>query len=416
MNYILQKASFKEPEFAFDVATGDYVPLFMLNKGIVYIDNKICEFGWFSTNPECKLVYNDNLCPVYKKSCIKASVIYSTINNYYILNDNLSIDDLKLLFEYKDHYYPYLLDRDYQERFAEEYVSFCVKHTVNTKKYDLSKYMKYTFGIEFETSLGAIPEKECFEAGLVPLKDGSITGNEYATVVLDKNDFDLVQRQMELLKKFTKKNRSCALHIHFGGYPLEVDKVFNLYKTLYFTQDELLTLLPRYAFNTEKYKDNRKSYCGKLPLFTSFEDFYNYFSCGRTFESFYNPHHNDPDHHSKWNIPTRYHNWNFINLLFYDNPKTLEARFLRPTYRFEKIYVWLAIINALMELSESKTVLDTKDYNIRNIIRNVYPEDFAAKIILGYNLLKIESLNQQKNGDFSGDDLSFEDIWDNFKI
>ena len=34
-------------------------------------------------------------------------------------------------------------------------------------------------------SKGYVPENKCFENGLIPLRDGSITGLEYSTVVLE---------------------------------------------------------------------------------------------------------------------------------------------------------------------------------------------------------------------------------------
>ena len=47
--------------------------------------------------------------------------------------------------------------------------------------------LPYTFGIEFETAGGFLPQHRLYELGLIPLRDGSITGIEFATVVLKGN-------------------------------------------------------------------------------------------------------------------------------------------------------------------------------------------------------------------------------------
>ena len=93
-------------------------------------------------------------------------------------------------------------------------------------KHPLAKQMKYTFGLEFETSKGYIPEDICFRDGLIPLRDGSISGLEYSTLVLQGNSgLSMLKQQIDTLQEYTRFDKDCSLHIHFGGYPLKADKL-----------------------------------------------------------------------------------------------------------------------------------------------------------------------------------------------
>ena len=134
------------------------------------------------------------------------------------------------------------------------------------------------------------------------------------------------------------------------------------------------------------------------------------------------PHPNDIDRLHKWNINTRYHNFNLINLLFYNTCKTLEIRFVRPTFNFDKIMLWLAVFNAVLIYAEdmsniSKSISNIEDvYNVVNtlpcletIIRGVYPSDFSDKIIDGLNLFELVIENQSCNGDYIGRDITIEE-------
>ena len=64
----------------------------------------------------------------------------------------------------------------------------------------------------------------------------------------------------------------------------------------------------------------------------------------------------------KWNINIRYYWVNFINILFYNKAKTVEFRFLRPTYNFNKIVGWMYIFNAILIYAEQKYASLEKDY------------------------------------------------------
>ena len=128
--------------------------------------------------------------------------------------------------------------------------------------------MNYSFGLEFETSRGYIPEDKCFKNGLIPLRDGSISGLEYSTVVLEgKQGINTLKRAVKDLNNYTLYDENCSLHMHLGGFPLDEKKIWSLYKYIYKFQFFIQPYISEYAFETHYFKHNHKDYCKKLPLF-----------------------------------------------------------------------------------------------------------------------------------------------------
>ena len=139
--------------------------------------------------------------------------------------------------------FPYTFERRYE---AMDSFNLFNGHEVIEKdiEFELAKFMPYTFGIEYETSMGYIPQDVCFRNGLIPLRDGSISGLEYSTTVMQGNDgLNLVYQQLEALRKFTYFNKECSLHVHMGGYPIDPMAIYALYRVCYFLQEEMAEFL-----------------------------------------------------------------------------------------------------------------------------------------------------------------------------
>lgn len=308
--------------------------------------------------------------------------------------------------------FPYpLIERKYEA--IESF--FLFKNTqklLNPKEYLLSDFFPYTFGLEFETSQGYIPEDICFRDGLIPLRDGSISGIEYSTVVLNGNEgLGLLEQQLETLKKYTFFNKECSLHIHIGGFPLNPKAIYILYNICKYMEEQLSFLLPRYTFETYQYKDNGKDYCKRLPVFRNFNQMYEYLVGRRFYGDFTQGHPNDIERKAKWRIGTRYYSVNFINLLCYNVNKTVEFRFLRPSYNFEKIILWLYIFNAIMRYAE-KCALDGK-YKViplNAMLSAIYPPEIVERLKVAINGLSVIKSNQENNNDYIGRDTALEDM------
>ena len=246
----------------------------------------------------------------------------------------------------------------------------------------------YSFGIEFETSKGIIPEYECFKLGLIPLRDGSIGGYEYATIPMTVANLDLLKLQLQSLKQYTTFDSNCSMHIHFGNYPQDAKYLYILYRVFYSIQSQIESVMPKYTFHTELYKTNFKSYCRPLDYFSNFRSWCEYLHCEPiTKEECFDltkPHPYDTSSTSKWRIPTRYEALNFINALYFDNAKTVEFRFLKPSYNFNYIVNWICLFTFILQYAEKKynlykdaadpTAMDSISCAIEDVfVNNEYP-------------------------------------------
>ena len=313
--------------------------------------------------------------------------------------------------------FPYVIEKHYEA--VENFSIFKNKQSIKDNKthYLLSDYLKYTFGIEFETSQGYIPENLCFRDGLIPLRDGSINAPEYSTIILNGNKgISLLHQQIETLKEYTNFNKDCSLHMHFGNYPINPNALFNLYLVCKNLQDELESILPRLTFYSNEYKDNGKNYCKKLQTYDSFEMMYEKLVGRNFFGDLYQAHPNDIEHKRKWNVQTRYFWCNFINAICYNVNKTIEFRFLRPTYNFKKIILWLYIFNAILEYSE-KYFSKKEEITLHNILCKCYPKKLRDELLIGIERIKYVSINQHHNGDYIGAEVWIEDgMFDDLNI
>ena len=134
------------------------------------------------------------------------------------------------------------------------------------------------------------------------------------------------------------------------------------------------------------------------------------------FGSFTQAHPEDKERKRKWNVTTRYYFVNFINALCYKVNKTIEFRFLRPTYNFKKILLWLYIFNGILKYSE-------KYYNpdcyitLKIIMDKCYPEKLANELCKGLQRLRVLTINQTNNGDHIGAEVWMEDeLFNDLKI
>jgi hypothetical protein len=398
--------------YVFDEVTQRWVDYDWCRRVVINFDGEFITFG-YSSNYEAitkiiLYVYGEYKTYYTDVNIYKGTLLFSKRQGVYFSPINCSMHYIESeQYMYGSGGYPYDIDR-YYEAINNLHV-FTGKQTIlNTHtQYKLSKYLDFTFGVEFETSGGYVPEDLCYRDGLIPLKDGSISAVEYATIILKGNDgIALLKQQLETIRKYTLFDKECALHIHFGNYPLNSDAIFNLYKVCRGLQDELKELLPELTFQTKKYKKTKKDYCKLLPDFKSFDHMYKRL-VGRKFKgNLTDPHPKDEYRNQKWNITTRYYFVNFINLLCYDVNKTVEFRFLRPTYNFNKLILWLYIFNAILKYSINYSNPD--NVCISEILAYVYPPNLVLELNKELEHLKILTKIQFFCDDIIGTNIDFE--------
>lgn len=386
---------------------------------IVAVHNDLIELGYINKN-------------VYKDLFMLDRTVYS--GNYEQLKQHFAFDERIGYYvpiqEIKPESstpgnggFPYSFTRNY-----EAIHSFNLFRDVQvikeTKEYWASKYLKnFSFGFEFETSCGYIPQMECFRNGLIPLRDGSISGLEYSTVVLRGNEgLNLLHQQLEQLKKHCTFNKECSLHIHVGGFPVRRQDIFNLYKVAKVFEKKIAPYMPKWTFSTRYYKETGKDYCKKLwDDVTSFENLFITIAEHRYGGSLFDVHPADADRQQKWRIASRYRWMNLVNMLCYDGPKTVEFRFLRPTFDETKIIFWLLLLTGIMQyaINIGKEDVDIdeelKNFTLRRFIDKIFEPSDAKQMKLFLKDLKNGVEQQTQIGDYYGDKIKLED-YSNLKI
>jgi len=398
-------------------------------RAIVDIYDDAFEFGYVSPDDPllCPCIYHTE--NGYDKGVIRKTekvsklLIFSVFHGCYVIPfgfDKSFLDECQ--YNMGVGQFPYTFTR-YYEAFNNFNLFEGKQQVVNNVNYKLSEYLKYTFGVEFETSMGYLPQDIAFRDGLIPLRDGSISGLEYSTVVMKGNNgINLLHQQVETLKKYTFFNKECSLHIHMGGYPVDTKAIFVLYTIACLLENDLGMYVPKYTFQTSKYKASGKDYCKYLNRYSSFEAIYEGIAEKEYNGSLYDPHPNDQERSHKWDCHSRYVWCNILNMICYEKGKTVEFRFLRPTYNFHKIYLWMYIFNGILLYAEKKyqefkvksdleiiRILKKSTISLAAIMDAVYPEAIANNIKQGLTLLRYAVANQSRNGDFIGKDTFYED-------
>lgn len=349
-----------------------------MRRGIIYIDENYAEFGNFAeSRNNIRIIYEGN--PVWGISyeALKEHLGFDYLHGHYVIGKDIN----HFYFPFGRDAFPYNLDKhNYNTKFAEDL--FKGKQNIyNQVEFKYINELPYTFGLEFETAGGYLPQHRLYELGLIPLRDGSITGIEFSTVVLQGNTgLNLLKQQMEALNQHTIFDKDCSLHIHLGNFNLN-GKVLLTVNNLFFNSD-IRNFLPELTFYTNAYKTNKdKNYCEFNERYRTFEEMY-YFLVGRNFfGDFTQPHPKDVTGTRKWNVKTRYKAVNFINALCYNGPKTVEFRMLRPSYNFDKILGWLFIYGAFVKYAEQNISKSSAFYRcgaqLEYILKSVYSSELA---------------------------------------
>ena len=263
----------------------------------------------------------------------------------------------------------------------------------------------YTFGLEFETSVGIIPNSKLNVLPLIPLRDGSIEGLEYATIPLQgPKGVQAIIDSADELRRRTRFNEGCSLHLHIGGMPRTVEFILAFYKLMSFYQNEIFAMFPLY----KKYNFGikRKNYSAPFPfeeinfqmdpvinpndkkqVLKNFDFLFRYLSGGHTFAEYNNDlanvqvHPQDPDGRQKWNIKHRYSFINFIPLIF-GNHQTIEFRIHTPTYSPNKIIDFLMLNTFFIDYvaSHYKSILSNTDMALRRFSLHAFLDEYIGNL------------------------------------
>ena len=194
---------------------------------IVSIDNEKVYFKVKRKNAKSRIIFiGDRYYPIDDDLELtgKDLMFSSNYGSYTLIPSGSSPADHLILGHNR---YPYTFTREYE----------AVRHfdlfKDSTEMADPRKIKlvspNHTFGIEFETSAGFMPEEECFKTGLIPLRDGSIGACEYSTIVLKGGvGLDLLRKQAETLKRYTVFDKESCQNdkIHCQSFFMK-EEIFN---------------------------------------------------------------------------------------------------------------------------------------------------------------------------------------------
>ena len=375
-------------------------------------------YGRFEKEFECDYIISTQ----YGNSIVCSKELFDKIPKIFSAYDGLFMD---YKYAYSRNFdkskdrqgstYIYSFERLYNSenligKFSQVDNSKYTEKLIKTNGYD-AVIDKYSFGFEIETSAGVLPEYKCKQLGLIPLRDGSISGHEYTTIPMKGIDgINLLANQMRELKENCSINRDCSIHLHLGGFPLEEDKILKLYNLCFDLQNEIGELFPYYVYNTSRYKSNGKDYCKKLPKkMNSMDVLYNFLADGNADwnGSLSRPHPNDPRRDRKWEVHSRYYYCNFINMLFGSNIKTVEFRIHNASTNIDKLVNWLYICIAILNYAENGTPINA--ITLKDVVEFSYSED-TTKILNDYIKIR-KDYNKMCQNKFS-DTYGYFDLMD----
>jgi hypothetical protein len=403
-----------------------------LEKGIVGYDNEKAEviLGFYSPNSfrNIKVVLPNGqnygcidykvLPPVFRESTRDQVFYHESLSTHFkdgIPQVNFGGVNYGFALPYcvKDYE-----DKTYQKIKSETENNFKSKRpktNIGSYMSEIMNDMNYTFGFEFESSKGKVPAFRLGECGLLPLRDGSIAGVEYATIpVSGSKGVAIIEAACENLKKYTEFSRNESLHLHIGNFNVDKKTIAYLYTICCILEDEVYSLFPKYYAQTSKFKAKEKDY--NMPLKKELicekweETFGNvsfFLAAGRKFTGLGMAHPSDERGEHKWMIDQRYFWCNVIPLMF-GTTKTIEFRCHVPTNDPVKVINWLYICSAIVKYAESLAKINAdlskqKGINLNKVIDFAYGKRLAEYLRDYVGLRKQYRRDDDDEGDYTGE-------------
>lgn len=295
------------------------------------------------------------------------------------------------------------------------------KHFTSSKfKHNFYKQLPdVTFGVEYESNNGRVSEDLMMQAGLIPVRDGSLhnkdgtTPYEYATIILKgEKGLQAISKQTDLLNKSCNLNHFNSLHVHIGGIPLSKKYVVSAYALIKSIQSEMYEMFPKSLSSTKMFKQRDYSNPIKPIGFKkdsvdeNFDKIYKFLGMydDLEFNNFYGKHPVDPDNDRKWEVKTRYRIVNFVPLLFGPNG-TIEFRIHTSTFNKDKIVNWIYIVSAICQYAYgNKDSYRFTGITISDILTSVYNDSLLSKYLIAYvDYRKELMLQYETEGDSIGE-------------
>lgn len=367
------------PNLIWDYSKGEYCLKTNQIVGIISFNGSFFEKGYFTPDFYTNISYGNNI--VMNESIMKkAGLVYFSFENCWLNEREIPKDRYRTGINEHFKKYPYNTFKEFYSTNEHSFFSQMQQIFNNWKddNYKDSPFDKFfnnqTFGVEMETSAGNIPENLLYQYGLLPLKDGSIKGHEFTSVIIDDKYFNSFKNIFQAGQEYCTVNQNTSLHYHIGNINKSKEFVVAFWLLYYRLQESLEALCPPYKRDLGFLSNKRisssggngvKDHCKRLPtLFASLtiEDVNKAFNTILTFvnDGYENPECIDSKKllfkHSKsgrakWDFESRYYALNLVPFLF-ESKQTVEFRFHSGTVNFYKGFAWALICSALLQYAE----------------------------------------------------------------
>lgn len=358
-----------------------------------------------------------------KKRALEIGFIESNLNNTMYYKPNLSDKDIsslsiiKVLGYQRSINYNANAGTDVFRYTLDNYHSLVSFRSYTDRSFKLARLLgRLSIGVEFETSNGCIAESDLDVLGLIPLKDSSVKGYEYATVPFGMTSPELnkvskitLAKDLHTLKDIcyalsrrTHIDNRCSLHVHFGNVNHTKLFLIAFYMLCRSLEDELFQMQPYFKHDSVEYIGSKKNYCKKLPdiglrnntifqttpkqdifqdkVNKAYNDIFMLLSEGTSMGAKYNRKRHEHPKGNKWHRELRYSWVNIVNTVF-NSEGTIEFRLHSGTVNFQKVMNWILICGALIRFTEThiREIIDQEHHFTLNDIINGYRNNFRDK-------------------------------------
>ena len=280
--------------------------------------------------------------------------------------------------------------------------------------------LKYTYGIEIETSAGIIPNSILNTLGIEAVGDGSIGSAEYVTPPLHGDiGVGKLNNLMRQIREYTLVDDRCAIHIHIGGVnpkeygtsttEIKFDYKFaiKLISLCAHIESDIFSILPanrspffRHCHSILRWrginKDNWRPMLGSY-VFGPEEKWgtptnpfnYNMFN----YEYGKGNYSKDSSTGTRW--PSGRYKWlNLTNAYSRSNFSTVEFRVFSGTTNPHKVYCYLLISLAIVKYAESIMKIGDELPTLSQLIEAVYPDKNIRSVLDNFISKRKASFNR----------------------
>ncbi len=279
------------------------------------------------------------------------------------------------------------------------------KFDVKSTTYLATSSMKYTFGLEFETTSHNYLDEYYADRNNLSISavdDGSVSGKEYVTGVLsgDEGVKMLANICKSLNEADCRVNKSCGLHVHIGGF--QDNRRFSMLAL------RLGKILEPQLFKMLPPSRQSNSYCKKIPydldslvLSNANKILADYVFDASKLDKYINKKTSTERYTSQ-----RYRWLNLVNCNSRTRYTTIEFRQHSGTLSFNKAYNWMLICMSFVNFVENQPRRIMRgNVTLQEVVR------YSVKGELGDNVIKyIKSRYQEFGNDFVLETPSFHNL------